>query len=260
MTITTGTNELTFYYTKRTDLSYTVKYLEQGTNNVLSTDKVVNGQTFGATVNESAISINGYNAVAPITGSLTITTGTNELTFYYKAAEQTYIINHYLIGTTEMVSPSETKTALYSATINGKNEKKDNLIGYVYNYSDPESFIVSYNNEENVINIYYSIVSGTVKVRYVDINNNELLTSEILTGRVGTEYNTILKEIAKYKFLRVEGNETGEFVDGELVITYVYEPVPNTSIYMNEVSVIAPIISMTTLGILIILKKKICNN
>ena len=46
ITITTGTNEHTFYYTKRNDLSYTVNYLEKDTNNVLHDAKTVENKTF----------------------------------------------------------------------------------------------------------------------------------------------------------------------------------------------------------------------
>ena len=64
--------------------------------------------TFGATVNESAISINGYNAVAPITGSLTITTGTNELTFYYtKRTDLSYTVKYLEQGTNEKIADSK---------------------------------------------------------------------------------------------------------------------------------------------------------
>ena len=52
--ITTGTNEITFYYEKRTNLSYTVNYLEKETNNVLEDAKVVENQTFGDKITEIA--------------------------------------------------------------------------------------------------------------------------------------------------------------------------------------------------------------
>ena len=47
ITIKVTGNEINFYYTKRSDLSYTVRYLEQGTNQELSREKVVENQTFG---------------------------------------------------------------------------------------------------------------------------------------------------------------------------------------------------------------------
>ena len=58
-------NVFNVVYEKRADLSYTVNYLEQGTNEILHEAKTVNGQTFGAEVTESAIDIPGYNKVEP---------------------------------------------------------------------------------------------------------------------------------------------------------------------------------------------------
>ena len=99
ITITTGTNEYTFYYTKRTDLSYTVYYKEQGTEKKLANAKVVDGQKFGNVVTENAIDIDGYNKVNPTSAGITITTGTNEYTFYYtKRNDLSYTVNYYYNG------------------------------------------------------------------------------------------------------------------------------------------------------------------
>lgn len=75
---------VTGYYTLRTDLSYTVNYLEQSTNKVLATVKTVTGQTFGASVTENAIDINGYSKVDPASATITIDVENNVITFYYQ--------------------------------------------------------------------------------------------------------------------------------------------------------------------------------
>ena len=54
-------NVIKVLYMPRTDLSYTVNYLEQGTNNKLAEPKTVDKQTFGTSVTEEAIDITGYN-------------------------------------------------------------------------------------------------------------------------------------------------------------------------------------------------------
>ena len=75
----------TVKFTIRTDLSYTVRYLEDGTARELNGAKVVGGQTFGATVTESAINIPGYTMTSDKNPqSITIGTGENVITFYYK--------------------------------------------------------------------------------------------------------------------------------------------------------------------------------
>ena len=79
----------TYYYAKweaRTDLSYTVNYLEKDTEKVLATPKVVDGQTYGKEVTENAIEIEGYNKVEPTTATITIEVDNNVINFYYTLA------------------------------------------------------------------------------------------------------------------------------------------------------------------------------
>ena len=79
----------TYYYAKweaRTDLSYTVNYLEKDTEKVLATPKVVDGQTYGREVTENAIEIEGYNKVEPTTATITIEVDNNVINFYYTLA------------------------------------------------------------------------------------------------------------------------------------------------------------------------------
>lgn len=73
-------------FTIRADLGYTVRYLEDGTASVLASEKIVSGQTFGATVTETAPDIAGYTLTSDKNPqSITIGTGENVITFYYKA-------------------------------------------------------------------------------------------------------------------------------------------------------------------------------
>lgn len=84
--ILVGTDtSVTFYYTPRTDISYTVRYLESGTNTAVSTEKTVANRTFGETVSESAVDITGYRYVGDPAQpqTLTLKVDNNIITFYY---------------------------------------------------------------------------------------------------------------------------------------------------------------------------------
>lgn len=83
--ITIGTNEVTFYYTKRKDLSYTVYYLEKDTNTKLADTKIVENQEFGEKVRETAKEIEGYNLEGEKTKELVIAADeeNNKIKFYY---------------------------------------------------------------------------------------------------------------------------------------------------------------------------------
>ena len=88
LTIGTGENVINLYYTKRTDLSYTVHYYLKNTTKQVADDKTVNGQTFNADVTEKAIRISGYRVYGDSEKSITIGTGTNEIIFYYTRASR----------------------------------------------------------------------------------------------------------------------------------------------------------------------------
>nr|WP_122012965.1 InlB B-repeat-containing protein [Maliibacterium massiliense] len=99
-----GENVATFYYTKRADLSYTVNYLEQGTDKPLKQAKTVGNQVFGASVTEDGpatiTDANGkvYNRVGDASQSITIATSGNEINFYY--TEQQYGVTYLPNGGT----------------------------------------------------------------------------------------------------------------------------------------------------------------
>ena len=157
--ITTGTNEITFYYEKRTDLSYTVKYLEKETNKVLAHARVVENQTFGDKITETAIEIDGYNKIAPTSVEVEITTGTNEITFYYeKRTDLSYTVNYYLENTTTEVATSK--------TVNGKTfeeevtENAKDVVGYTKVEPTTKTIKISADESENVINFYYKKNEG----------------------------------------------------------------------------------------------------
>lgn len=74
---------LTGSWALRSDLSYTVHYYWNGTNDKVAEDKVVKSQTFNTIVTEEPATVPGYTPVSADSKTITIGTGTNEITFYY---------------------------------------------------------------------------------------------------------------------------------------------------------------------------------
>ena len=86
-TITDGDNIIEVYYTKRTDLSYTVNYYWNGTTDKAAESKTVENQTFGEEVTVSPAEIEGYIPVFPKDQTITIGADNSEnvINFnYYK--------------------------------------------------------------------------------------------------------------------------------------------------------------------------------
>ena len=198
--ITTGTNEITFYYTKRADLSYTVKYLEKETEKVLKDAKVVEGQTFGSKVTENAEEIDGYNKVAPTSGEIEITTGTNEITFYYtKRTDLSYTVNYYLEGTTTKVATSKTVT---NKTLNEEvTETAINVTGYTKVDPTTATITISADESKNVINFYYAKrtdLSYTVNY-YLEGTTTKVATSKTVPNKtLGAEVTENAADVTGY--------------------------------------------------------------
>ena len=82
---------MNIYYTKRTDLSYTVNYLEKETNKVLKDSKVVLNRTFEEVIKASneVIEIAGYKFVKANPEEITIDVEGNEINLYYEQVNGT---------------------------------------------------------------------------------------------------------------------------------------------------------------------------
>ena len=174
ITITTGKNEHTFYYTKRNDLSYTVNYLDKGTNNVLHTAKTVENQTFGAEVTASVTNdaiekpeaIDGYNCVEVDKETLTIGTSTNEINFYYtKRTDLSYTVNYYYNG--ELKHSVTFDNMEYLDEISGVEEMPE-YNGVTYTKYDLKTSSANgllpliIGTGSNYINVYYGTPNVTI--------------------------------------------------------------------------------------------------
>ena len=250
-------NVINIYYTKRTDLSYTVNYLEKDTNKVLNQSKVVNDVKFETVINgrNEVITIDGYvfNSVNP--EELTITTDSNVINIYYtKRTDLSYTVNYLEKDTNKVLKDSKVVlNRTFEEVIKASNEVIE-IAGYKFVKANPEEITIDV--EGNEINLYYEQVNGTVKAVYVDTKGNVISKEVTYTGMVGTEYKTEAKTIEKYRLIDVKGEETGKYVDGEITVTYIYESIPDTGLSVNNSSSLMMIISLISLTSLIVLKKK----
>ena len=163
------------YYARRNDLSYTVYYKEQGTENELADAKVVNGQKFGDVVTENAIDIDGYNKVNPTSAEITITTGTNEHTFYYtKRNDLSYTVNYLEKDTNTVLHEAKTVGNQIFGTIITSSDEVITIDGY--NYDSVDKITLTIGTSENVINIYYTKRTDlSYTVNYLEKDTNTVL-------------------------------------------------------------------------------------
>ena len=162
---------INIYYTKRTDLSYTVNYLEKGTNKVLQSSKVQENVTFGTDIlsSEEIIEIAGYNYDCASADKITVGTDVekNVINLYYvKRTDLSYTVNYLEKDTDKLLHESKTVNEQVFETIIDSADEIINIIGYVFESANPESLIIG--TENNVMNLYYVLdPEQTVDVTYI---------------------------------------------------------------------------------------------
>lgn len=171
-TIDDGENIIKVCYERRTDLSYTVKYVDKDSGRLLSS-KVVPDVKYNETYKETAIEApEGYVLDDDETKTITLDKEVNELVFTYKVIKVIYTINEYY---DDELTNTYDKEVKYGEELTF--EEKD---GYTLE--------VEY-LDDNVINLYYtSIKTETYEVPpKTNVNNTYylyLLLSLIIVGLV----------------------------------------------------------------------------
>ena len=225
LTITTGENVINIYYTKRTDLSYTVNYLEKDTNNVLHEQKVQDGMTFESIVNsaDEVIDIYGYNYDSVDKDTLTITTGENVINIYYTKKDTKVIVHYYEEGTTNKVSED--------VEIPGKvfddytTESASDIPSKYELVAEPENKNGTMTEDEITVIYYYRKKATQVIVHYYEENTTKKLSEDVtINGRVDDKYTTVSADDIpiKYELVAIPSNASGSMTEATIEVIYYY--------------------------------------
>lgn len=181
-------------------LTYTVKYLEKGSDIRLAADKEITSPslTVGQNITEKPLAITGYRP--EVTAStIQLDYDNNTIIFYYtpKAAEVDYTIRYVLADNPAIeVAPTVTKTvdgsvirAKESATKVDKDHMKtqtgvtaDMLGTDYYPIENTQSLVLTSNAANNVITFKYaSYDTKAITVNYLDMDGNPIDGQEALT-------------------------------------------------------------------------------
>ena len=252
LTIGTGENVINIYYTKRTDLSYTVNYLEKGTNTVLHEAKTAGNQTFGTIITSSdeVITIDGYNYDSVDKTTLTIGTGENVINIYYtKRTDLSYTVYYKEQGTeTELADAKVVNNKTFEEKITASIKAEDNttekpkpIDGYECVEVKPGT--LSIGTGENVITFYYVRLCQYRIEYYLNGNLAEQYTVGPEKIRVGTTigFETKTEELEKIdsaisgyqyiKYVGVDGKDNeGTTAYRDMNVIKVYYGLPVTSI------------------------------
>ena len=226
LTIGTSNNVINIYYTKRTDLSYKVNYLERDTNKVLHDQKVVENVIFEDEITSAneVIAIDGYNYDSVDKATLKITTGENIINIYYtKKTNLSYKVNYLEKDTNKILHEPKVQTGMtFEDEITSANEVIE-IAGYNYDSVDKDTLVIGTN--ENVINIYYTKKEAKVTVHYYEKNTtNKVSEDKEITGKVNDEYVTAIADDipSKYELVATPANATGTMTEDAIEVIYYF--------------------------------------
>lgn len=151
-----------------------------------------------------------------------------------------------------------------AGTLESNSEKTiSGVLKNIGNYT-PNAYL-NFNFMVN-LQLKYKAKTGNLIVKYVDREGNELLSDVTSTEMIGKEYLTNPEEIKNYKLFDVEGEESGEYIDGTITVIYIYDKVgtdetgeitpPNTGVSTTNSSLlILSLLAVNALGASVVLRK-----
>ena len=218
-------NIINIYYIKRSDIKYTINYLEKDTNEVIHEAKEEEGVYGGIIKAETEkIDIPGYTNATADKEEITIEADEtkNVINIYYeKRTDIKYKVEYYYNG-----EKDESKTvkgiATYKEIIDSYEDKI--IEGYVLVEEKGIPLTIVAKEEKNVIEIHYA-KKAQIKVQYIEKDTDRLIEEIVEEGYVGKEYNTISKNIEGYVLVEEPEEKNITMTEDEVIVKYYYKHV-----------------------------------
>lgn len=236
-----------FYYEKRNDFKYSVKYLEEGTDKELADTEYRDNKSYLESYSEKAKNISGYNVVGEDTQEFILKEENTEIIFYYtKKADLSYRVVYYKDSlNTEAIGEKVVNNQTFESIINKEDINVDlykPLKGYNSGViaTDMPYIII---DGENIINVIYTKKDNlTYRVEYYYDGNIDSSKTEYFENLTYADVITNYKEKlpAGYRFV----SDTAPLIiddteDNVIKVYYVSEPKgnitpPKTGIYTTD--------------------------
>lgn len=258
ITLDSDNKVLTFYYQKRNDMSYIVRYIDYDTNESIISDKVVENKTYNEEIEEFAEYPYGYNLVSENVQRFKLDSDSKVITFYYNKIKAKYVVRYLEEETKLEILPSIKKVG---NLIDKVTEEAENIKGYDL-VSDDKVTIELNKEEVSEIIFYYKKKDINYTVKYLDNETkSEIAPSVKKEGKYLDEVTEKSINIGGYKL--VSFNEVKIKLDEEnKTIVFYYEKekvevkeVVKTGVYDNNYLLLTLLFStVTSLGY--VLKKR----
>ncbi len=229
--ITEESQEVTYYY-QRKAAQVIAKYQDID-GNELTEDVILDGKVGDIYTTEQK-EFENYEFVSVTENATgTMTEDTITVVYVYQKIPATVIVKYLEKGTDKQLALDDEITGFA-----GDEYTTDRKAIKNYQSSEPEPENKSGTMTKDVITVIYyyeRIPAGDIIVKYVDIDTAEEITyidqetgenktyGYTITGFVGDNYETELKDISYYNFVRSTSNTTGQLTEAGDTVIYYYQ-------------------------------------
>ena len=229
-TFTSGTQTVNYYYKRKDVGDIVVKYVEQGSGTELDTQTVMSGAgKSGLSYTTTPKTIADYEVVSTTPANHTGTypsTGTTTVVYEYRRKNAGDVtVHHYEQGTTTPLVPDITMSG--SGKLGTPYNTTEQTIPNFTLVSTPANQNGTYTTGNQVVTYYYKRNdAGNVVVNYLEQGTNAVLDSQETldgTGKLGTAFTTVQKNINDYDFVSVSPAANGTFTSGTQTVNYYYK-------------------------------------
>lgn len=248
---------VTFRYRKISN-GLLVKYVDEVTGKIL--EETLYGGNEGEIITPEEKEINGYKMTrGPEEKDITLKAEAQEVTYYYKK-----IIGIDIVGKDIKTGKEISRRTQEGLEGDDYTTTPDKITGYKVNLEKlPENQKGTYSTDSKEVVYLYNKIAGGVKVQYVDIDTNEVMSEEEIEGLEGELYQTEEREFEGYNFVKTEGEVSGEMAEDEILVKYYYKKISTKGIKDNTpktgttdiIGYVSIIVVISIIGI-IVLKKK----
>lgn len=213
--------------------TYTVNYLEKGTNTKVADSKTISKNAnnedlyIGDKVTEYALTLNNYNLVSNSQESITLAKEGNVINFYYELKDSKIIVHHKEKGTGRTLADDDTFDGKVTETkvINAKDIKDYVVVG-----SKTQEAVFDLTTNEYTFNYEKAESAGAVAHHYIIDNNGKktdrkLFNDDEVTGKIGTpfSFNPKSEGLGDYEYVESDGTTSGTLSSTKQKATFYYQ-------------------------------------
>lgn len=213
--------------------TYTVNYLEKGTNTKVADSKTISKNAnnedlyIGDKVTEYALTLNNYNLVSNSQESITLAKEGNVINFYYELKDSKIVVHYVEKDTNIKLADDDTFDGKVTETkvINAKDIKDYVVVG-----SKTQEAEFDLTTNEYTFRYEKAESAGAVAHHYIIDNNGKktdrkLFNDDEVTGKIGTPFSFSPKTegLGDYEYVESDGTTSGTLSSTKQKATFYYQ-------------------------------------